>query len=220
MIWSRFSRDSLWAGVLTFLADACALTRHPHAAEVVYRHLVPYNGLVVGMTGLAYYGSADRYLGKLAEVRERPAEAVAHFEASLRKDESIGWPVWIAHSRFELGRLLAQRGLARDRERSNDLLRSALASAESLEMVTLATRCRTALDVHADRGRPQGTLTARELVVLRLVAEGRTNQEIGEALHTSRHTVANQMRAILLKSGCTNRTEAAAWAHNRGLTSG
>lgn len=213
-------RDSLWAGVLTFLADACASTRHRQAAEVLHRHLLPYKGLVVGMTGLAYYGSADRYLGKLAEVRERPAEAVAHLEAAVRLDEAIGWPVWIAHSRFELGRLLASRGLARDRERSNELLRSALASAESLGMAPLAKGCRAALHPQADSGRSHTVLTARELVVLRLVAEGRTNQEIGEQLHTSRHTVANQIRAILLKTGCRNRTEASAWAHDRDLTTG
>ena len=60
-------------------------------------------------------------------------------------------------------------------------------------------------------------LTGREIAVLRLVAEGRTNQEIGDTLHTSRHTVANQVRAVLLKTGCANRTEAAAWGHAHGL---
>ena len=61
------------------------------------------------MTGLAYYGAADRYLGKLAEVRERPADAIAHLEAALTKDEAVGWPVWAVHSRYELGRMLAER---------------------------------------------------------------------------------------------------------------
>jgi len=210
-------RDSLWAGVLTFLADACAFTRHRRAAEVVYRHLLPYKGLIAGMTGLAYYGAADRYLGKLAEVRERPADAIAHLEAALTKDEAVGWPVWAVHSRYELGRLLAERGRGQDRARSEELLGDAFDGARNLGMVAVATRCRAALDATRDRAHPQMKLTGREIAVLRLVAEGRTNQEIGDTLHTSRHTVANQVRAVLLKTGCANRTEAAAWGHAHGL---
>jgi DNA-binding NarL/FixJ family response regulator len=62
-----------------------------------------------------------------------------------------------------------------------------------------------------------GALTARELALLPLLAEGRTNREIGERLHISQHTAANHVRSILLKTGCANRTEAAAWALRQGL---
>jgi DNA-binding NarL/FixJ family response regulator len=55
-------------------------------------------------------------------------------------------------------------------------------------------------------------LTRREREVLELVAEGRSNREIGELLHASQHTIANHVRAILSKTGAANRTEAAAWA--------
>ena len=60
-------------------------------------------------------------------------------------------------------------------------------------------------------------LTRRELAVLPLLAEGRTNREIGARLHISQHTAANHIRSILQKTGCANRTEAAAWALRRGL---
>ena len=53
--------------------------------------------------------------------------------------------------------------------------------------------------------------------VLKLVAEGRSNREIGERLHTSRHTVANQIHSILTKTGCANRVEAVTWATRRDL---
>jgi DNA-binding CsgD family transcriptional regulator len=62
-----------------------------------------------------------------------------------------------------------------------------------------------------------GSLTARELALLPLLAEGRTNREIGERLHISQHTAANHIRSILLKTGSANRTEAAAWALRHGL---
>jgi DNA-binding NarL/FixJ family response regulator len=60
-------------------------------------------------------------------------------------------------------------------------------------------------------------LSGRELEVLRLVAAGSSNREIGDALHISQNTVANHVRAILQKTGCANRTEAAAYAARRQL---
>jgi class 3 adenylate cyclase/DNA-binding CsgD family transcriptional regulator len=213
-------RDSLWRGVLSFLADACALTGHTDAAQIVYRHLLEFRGLMVGMTGVTYYGSADRYLGKLAEICQQPREARAHFETALRLDEAAGWPVWVAHSRFALGRFLAEQGQARDGERARALLETALESADQFGMAALAQRCGKALESPRRLLSHSVRMTAREMTVLRLVAEGRTNQEIGAALHTSRHTVANQVRALFAKTGCSNRTEVAAWAHRRGLIVG
>jgi DNA-binding CsgD family transcriptional regulator len=61
-------------------------------------------------------------------------------------------------------------------------------------------------------------LTARELEVLRLISDGRSNQEIADALVISIHTVTNHVKSILSKTGASNRTEAAAYAHRRGLT--
>jgi DNA-binding NarL/FixJ family response regulator len=65
--------------------------------------------------------------------------------------------------------------------------------------------------------RPGVGLTPRELAILPLLAEGCTNRQIGERLHISQHTAANHIRAILTKTGCANRTEAAAWALRQGL---
>ena len=66
-------------------------------------------------------------------------------------------------------------------------------------------------------GRPDG-LSAREVQILALVARGLSNREIGTTLFISEHTAANHIRSILRKTGCANRTEAASYAHTRGLT--
>jgi DNA-binding NarL/FixJ family response regulator len=63
---------------------------------------------------------------------------------------------------------------------------------------------------------PDG-LSAREVEILRLVAGGDSNRDIGRRLFISEHTVANHVRAILRKTGCANRTEAAGYAHRHGL---
>ena len=61
-------------------------------------------------------------------------------------------------------------------------------------------------------------LTARELEVLRLVAEGRSNQQIAEALFISRKTASVHVSHILTKLGVNTRVEAAAVAHRLDLS--
>ncbi|HET9123389.1 MAG TPA: response regulator transcription factor [Solirubrobacteraceae bacterium] len=62
-------------------------------------------------------------------------------------------------------------------------------------------------------------LSERERDVLMLMAEGRTNPEIGEALHLSRHTVKEHSSAVYRKLGVRNRTEAVQRAQRLGLVS-
>jgi DNA-binding CsgD family transcriptional regulator len=60
-------------------------------------------------------------------------------------------------------------------------------------------------------------LTRREAEVLALVAEGRTNREIGEQLFISGKTASVHVTRILAKLGVANRGQAAAVAHRAGL---
>lgn len=60
-------------------------------------------------------------------------------------------------------------------------------------------------------------VTARELDVLRLVAEGRTNREIATALIISEKTVERHLANIFTKAGVTNRAAATAFAYDHGL---
>ncbi|MGI8551502.1 MAG: response regulator transcription factor [Dehalococcoidia bacterium] len=64
---------------------------------------------------------------------------------------------------------------------------------------------------------PDG-LSEREVAVLRLLAPGKSNQEIADALAISYHTVARHVRHIFEKTGAANRTEAASYAHQHGLS--
>jgi len=84
-------------------------------------------------------------------------------------------------------------------------------------MPTLLGRVRSEGGLTVRPQAPDG-LSPRELQILRLVAKGLSNREIGERLVVSEHTAANHVRSILRKTGCANRTEAAAYAYSRGLT--
>jgi DNA-binding CsgD family transcriptional regulator len=60
-------------------------------------------------------------------------------------------------------------------------------------------------------------LTPRELEVLRLLAEGRSDREIAAALFVSRRTAATHVAAIFRKLGVSSRAAAAAYAVRHGL---
>ncbi|MEU6230431.1 response regulator transcription factor [Streptomyces sp. NPDC047042] len=63
---------------------------------------------------------------------------------------------------------------------------------------------------------PESALSARELDVARLVAVGRTNQEISDELCLSLSTVKTHLGHIHHKLGVRNRVEVAAWAWANG----
>jgi predicted ATPase/DNA-binding CsgD family transcriptional regulator len=67
---------------------------------------------------------------------------------------------------------------------------------------------------HAPGGPPP--VTPREAEVARLVAAGRTNREIADALHVTERTVENHVAHILTKLGFRSRVEIATWVVGRG----
>ena len=61
------------------------------------------------------------------------------------------------------------------------------------------------------------SLTPREREVITLVAEGRTNREIGRRLGVAERTARTHVSNILAKLGLASRTQAAMWAVREGL---
>lgn len=64
--------------------------------------------------------------------------------------------------------------------------------------------------------RPYHILTRRECEVLQLLAEGKSNKKIGEALFISEKTVKNHVSNILQKMNCNDRTQAVVEAIKKG----
>ena len=131
-----------------------------------------------------------------------------------------------ARARWRLAEALAETGRREDAQREWD---KAARVAAQLGAVPL----RTALDDLARRarlghgpapgwagGRPGrlSGLTGREQEVLRLIVAGRSNREIGAALFIAPKTASVHVSNILAKLGAASRTEAAAIAHDEGLT--
>ncbi|HET6836013.1 MAG TPA: AAA family ATPase [Acidimicrobiales bacterium] len=141
-----------------------------------------------------------------------------------------GNPSRTAYARFrEAEAVLASRG---ERARAVDALTAANATANGLgaepllrEIEALARRARielsdepTTLPALPKPRLDTLGLTPRELEVLRLLAIGYTNPQIGEALYISRKTASHHVSSVLAKLGVTTRVEAAGVAHRVGLT--
>ena len=164
---------------------------------------------------------------------ERWLAAVAAWEES-------GHPYPLAVARWRAAEaLLAGRG---DRTLVAELLRRSHATASGLgaeplrgELERLARLGRVDLRPRDPSGAPAGPtpeptdaaaagvalgLTARELEVLTLVAEGRSNRQVAEALFISAKTASVHVSNILAKLGVASRVEAAAVAHRHGLLAG
>ncbi|GHH46991.1 response regulator [Lentzea cavernae] len=64
---------------------------------------------------------------------------------------------------------------------------------------------------------PVSALSGREREVLSLVARGRTNREVGAALHISEATVKTHLQHVYAKLEVPDRASAVSEAHRRGL---
>jgi DNA-binding CsgD family transcriptional regulator/tetratricopeptide (TPR) repeat protein len=214
-------RESLWLASLTYLTDACAAVGDEELAALLRPELEPYAGTVVVIGyGVACYGAADRYLAMLAATLGDWEIAEAHFEAALELNRRMGATTWLAHTAYEYGRMLHARGRAEDASRATSMLTDAAALAERIGMPALLARIEGVGTGTVAAATPPDGLSPREVTILRLVARGLSNRQIGDELFISAHTAANHMRSILRKTSCANRTEAATYAHRHGLAEG
>ena len=136
---------------------------------------------------------------------------------ALTVNRVTGATTWTAHTLYEYGRTLRMRGRHNDDGQAAALLSESATLGERIGMPVLLARAR-ALGARTSPARtPPDDLSGREVDILRLVAAGLSNREIGQELCISGHTVANHVRSILRKTGAANRTEAAGYAHRHAL---
>jgi class 3 adenylate cyclase/DNA-binding CsgD family transcriptional regulator/tetratricopeptide (TPR) repeat protein len=209
---------ALGTAALVYLSDACSALWDADSAALLYPQLEPLAARTVLIGQLvACYGAADRYLGMLAAVLSDWDTAEAHFEYGLYLNRKTAAHTWTAHTAYQYARMLLHRGRAIDRTRAGELLTEAAELSARFGLAALQSRVD---DLRASGPRPAEPpdgLSAREVDVLRLVAQGHSNREIGKRLFISEHTAANHIRSILRKTGCANRTDAASYAHQHGL---
>ncbi len=183
--------------------------------------------------------SGDRLLGLLAQQAGRYGESAAHFEDALAFCRKAGYLPELAWTCHDYANLLTQTAgatgqgatgqsplLADARDKAKALLDEAIAISERLRMRPLLGRAQALREKASQIVQPQQPpaseypdgLTQREVEVLRLVAAGKSNREIGDALFISVNTVMRHMSNIFVKTNTSNRTEAALYAAQHRLT--
>jgi DNA-binding CsgD family transcriptional regulator len=214
---AQLPRDDMFGACLTYCSEACVVLGDSARAATIYRLLLPYAEQTLNHPRAVCFGSAQLFLGLLAHTVGDDAGAREHFERAVtRNREMRAWP-WLARTLYHYGRFLLEADRDPERERGRRLLAEADQLAGRLSMAALSRDIDRMLRGATDeRAFPDG-LTVREIDVLRLVTIGRSNKDISKALTISLNTVATHVRSILNKTGCANRTEAAAYAMRNEL---
>jgi DNA-binding CsgD family transcriptional regulator len=137
-----------------------------------------------------------------------PAEAGERFDEALARDLTR-WPFQRARIQLAYGQWLRrQRRVAESRA----VLRAARDTFDALGSTPWSEQARRELRASGERSRrrtpeARDQLTAQELQIAQLAAEGLSNREIGQRLFLSHRTVSTHLYRVFPKLGITSRAE-------------
>jgi DNA-binding NarL/FixJ family response regulator len=204
-------------------AEAAVMAAHAERwlttlRELAERHRVEGGG---GPFFEAILATAE---AEMARVRSAP-DPEAWSEA-VERWIALNHPFQTTYAQLRLAEAILQGN--GDRTAAEQTIREAHTTASRIgaatlrsEIEALAADARIDLDLPGSdvpRASPTApVLTARERGVLRLVAEGQTNREIGDRLFISEKTVSVHVSNAMAKLGALSRYEAAAAAERLGL---
>jgi len=191
-------RSWIWMQPIAFWAQVAIAIGVPDPAWL-YDRLAPHAGELAIAGGAGDCGGAvDSLLAGLALRLGRLDEAAEHAQAGLAMETRVGSQIWINRSKDLINRIETARGHA--------FIRDQIAAAAHAGTVPppRPTRAGTATQDPFE-------LSARELEVARLVAEGLSNPAIASALFISVPTVKTHVSHILAKLGLESRVQLASW---------
>ncbi len=182
-------------------------------SERLYPRLLPLRGQFHAV-------SVDRLLGTFATELGDFAAAHDHLAAAEAMTRRFALETELAGTLSALADLSLAAHPRSGMASARDRLEEAVALYTQLGNQTEARRLRDRLRHLARKSsRPQlpASLTAREVEVLRLVAQGKSNREIAQTLVISERTVINHLASVFNKTDVDNRAGAAAFAIRHGL---
>jgi DNA-binding CsgD family transcriptional regulator/tetratricopeptide (TPR) repeat protein len=176
--------------------------------------LAPFESVMPTQWALA----TGRVLGLLAHTVGQNRRAWNHFEQALAFCRASGFNPELAWTCHDYAAALLDSGARDDRAKAAALLDEGEQVATAVGLVLLRKRISAFRERYRLRlARNPAGLSTREFEVLQLLASGKANKEIAEALFISTHTVAVHVARVLEKTGSSNRTAAVAYATRHHL---
>jgi len=205
-----------------FRLEAALCIDHLDAAERLLDRLSPLHHVT---TGIRVTTCVARHLGGAAARLGRHDQALAHYGSALDVASALRFRPEIALVRMGLAELLLDAYPDRLAEAASHLelalpeLRAMKMAPSLAQAEALSARLSPAQQLPTPRAN-RDELTAREIEVLRLVAAGRSNAEIAEALVMSIRTAERHLANIYAKlgtGGAIARAVATTFAHEHGI---
>ncbi len=198
------------------LAPLCCEQGNATRAATLLAEALPLWSQIGNNEGIAEWLGG---VGRLADCRGRFVHAARLYGAAEAAFDAAGVPQVVpppAQHRRSVDRVRASLGV--------DAFAAAWAAGRALPLEQALAEATIELDTAAAPATSPGAktstaagLTPREVEVLRLLAAGKTDREIGETLFVSRRTAATHVRNVLAKLDVGSRSAAAAHAVRLGL---
>lgn len=178
-------RDNLWLAAMALLTEAVLALDLPERARVIYDKLAAFTGRNVVLPTIGYLGPVQMWLGILARVAGREAEALEQFASARMQATRDGARTALARILVEEAAVLVADGGEAARARADELLTRAAEATDEIGMPRLAHR------IDALRGQlaPAPTASAPGMAVaagaatLRRVGDVWTITSYGRSIH-------------------------------------
>lgn len=215
LVQARYERATDRGYALSALVVGYVRLDLPRQAAACYTPLHPFSGQALAIL-------VDRALSLAAACTGDRAAALRHLASAEEQARRGGLRPELALTLLQRGRLERQEGMPSGASQEQAPVAEGLRLCDELGMQALGRRALGMAPARPGQVRPPRPLwpdglSARQVEVLRLVAEGRTNREIARMLFLSEGTVANHLTAIFTKARVDNRAAAVAYALRHGL---
>ena len=160
---SASATSSNWMTWMFCIAEAALTLRDAPTARTIYSMLLPYRDLpIIGSLGVVCFGSAERSLGVAARAFDDLDLAADHLQLAIDANRSLGNHVLAAISTGDLGCVLIERGLQRDRAHGRVLIESAISVLSEVGLPGRAEQLRAFVDANSTV--PVGQMTVESNV--------------------------------------------------------
>jgi DNA-binding CsgD family transcriptional regulator len=213
--------DAVDISALLLLLQCANILQHREATRALAARLACLAHLSMGDFILTIVA---RQLGAAAVLNRDRVAARAYYAQALETGGKIGFRPDLALTRLQFAEMLLEEG---ERSEAREHLELALPELEAMHMQPALERALGRMQLVHRRASYPGSaaadphsLTSREREVARLLAAGRSNREIAEALVITEGTVEVHVKHILSKLGFHSRSQVAAWVLEQRASAG